>query len=104
MRQIALFALTLLVSASAFANPRTCFYGRSVDSFQVRSHDTMDVRDMGRIYRVRLSFCSSLRWADRIAFETFSGSWVCRNDKVLTLDFRGRVMDRCWITDITQVR
>lgn len=104
MRSIAMFALTLLVSGSAFATaPNTCFLGRMVDSFQVTGHNTMRVREGRRAYDVRTNFCSSLRWADRIAFDSF-GSWVCRGDRILVLDFRGRVTDRCWIDDITRVR
>ncbi|MEK7355347.1 MAG: DUF6491 family protein [Bdellovibrionota bacterium] len=102
MRHIALFALALLVSTSAFA-AGTCFYGRTVNSFQVTGRDTMKVRDGGRLYQVRMNFCPSLRWADRIAFDSFS-SWVCRGDKVLILDMRGRVQDRCWIDEITRTR
>ncbi|MES2964501.1 MAG: DUF6491 family protein [Bdellovibrionota bacterium] len=107
MRSLAVFAITLMLSASASASVlaagNTCFYGRSVDSFEVKGRDTLVVRDMGREYQVRLNFCSGLRWADRIGFESFS-SWVCRGDKVLLIDAWGRVQDRCWIDDITQIR
>lgn len=104
MRSFALIVFALLVSGSAFATPNTCFYARGAGSFRVVASDMLDISEGGRIFRLRLSFCSSLRFADRIAFDQFSGPWICQNDKLVTLDYRGRVMDRCWIDDVTQIR
>jgi photosystem II stability/assembly factor-like uncharacterized protein len=82
---------------------RTCFWKNSARSYYVTNRDTVRVSAAGGVYELRLSICPSLRFADRIAFDSF-GSQVCPNDDLLVIDFQGRIEDRCWITDIRQVR
>jgi hypothetical protein len=96
-----LMSVATFGSSFAFAD---CFVpGRGL-SYRAVNRDTLEIRDIGRLYRMRVGICTDLRWARRIAFRSF-GSFVCENDDLLILDpFSNRVEDRCWIQDIRRLR
>lgn len=97
-----LFAAAMMVftSATAFAAP-TCFSSFGVSSFETVGSDILRVRASGGTYDLTLGFCSQLRWAHSIAFDSF-GSQVCRGDRVILSDFGGRQLERCTIDEINQ--
>lgn len=97
-----LFALTMLISSSAFA-AGDCFSERMVRGYSTQGSNEIVVDAGRKDYVLQVSFCSELAWAHRIAFEGFGGR-VCRNDRVLILDnFSNRVIQSCRILSVDQI-
>ena len=60
---------------------RQCFHAGSVNDFDARGRDTVDVRvGANRYFRLQLfGSCPNVNWSQRVALRTTAGSpWICQ--------------------------
>lgn len=97
-----LFFLSFSIPAFSAESRGDCFSKTAVSSFESHSPTELSVRSFRDYYQLQVSYCSELPWAQRIAFDSFSNR-VCAGDRVLVLDnFSNRVIQSCYIFDITK--
>jgi hypothetical protein len=104
---IALATVLPALSTTAYAQGNSCFWADQVWNFQVMDNNTLRVELMGPDkYDLTVDFCWSLPFAQRIAFDGFGSSYICRGDHVFVFDsvFSSRPSDRCWIKSIKKVQ
>lgn len=80
MKFLAPLLLILGITSTAAAD---CVFKRDIRGYRVRG-DNLILQALGREYVADVGYCSDLRWARRIAFDTFRPNWVCDGDRVLT--------------------
>lgn len=98
-----LIALVLLASQVSFA-ANECFIQQQVRNWRAPNDSTIEIDAGRKDYVLEVGYCPELRWSHRIAFDSFSGSRVCRGDKVLVLDtFSNQIKDVCRIFKVTRV-
>lgn len=93
-------ALVVLFAQTSFA-ANDCIRTHAIRNYTVINNSTLEIRAGRDTYIMDVGYCHELPWARRIAFESFSGSRVCRGDKLLVLDsFSDYVKQRCHIFNI----
>lgn len=101
--KILLTVLVLLASQASFASE--CVRPNQIRNFRAINDSTLvlEMRNKQE-YVMDVGFCSELRWARQIAFESFSSLRVCRGDRLLVLDgFSNYVKQSCRIYNIESV-
>lgn len=83
--KILLIALTLLVSQTSFAQ-NECILRQAIRNFKSIDTHTVEIDAGPKDYTLEVSYCDELKWSHTIAFDTMSGSRVCRGDRLLVLD------------------
>ena len=86
---------------------RECFHAGSVNDFDARGGDVVDVRSgANRYYRLQLfSGCPNLDWTRRVALRTTSGSsWICQGmDAEIIVPEPGIGPQRCLVTSVRRL-
>lgn len=101
--KILLVALVLLSAQVSFA-VNECFIKRQVRNFRLINDFSIQVDTGLKDYLLDVSYCRELKWAHKIAFNSFSSVRVCRGDQILILDnFSHQVIESCRIHNITQM-
>jgi hypothetical protein len=86
---------------------RECFHAGSVNDFDARGSDVVNVRSGAkRYYRLQLfSGCPNLDWTRRVALRTTSGSpWICQGmDAEIIAPEPGFGPPRCLVTSVRRL-
>lgn len=104
----ALISILILIAGTQVfaAEPTdTCFWADQIWDFRIVNDRTIVVREGGpRQYRIDVSFCNNISWAQRIAFRGF-GNNICQNDEVFIYEdyFSNRPDQICRIRRITRI-
>lgn len=101
--KIALIAIALLIGQVSYA-ANDCIRTHAIRNFHAINEYTVEINAGRDRYLMDVSFCSELPWAHRIGFDSFSGSRVCRGDRLLVLDnFSNHIKQRCYIHGIKKI-
>ena len=95
MKFIAFLLLALSFSSAAQAD---CVFKRDITGYRVMGNDLLLRTIGGREFVADVGGCFDLRWARRIAFDTFRPNYVCDGDYVLPYTSNSRYpSERCYI-------
>ena len=86
---------------------RQCFHAGSVNDFDARGNDVIDVRSgANRYFRLQLfPGCPNTNWTRQVALRTRSGSsWICQGlDAELIVPEPGMGPQRCLVTSVRRL-
>src|SRR5918993_1010007 len=86
---------------------RQCFHAGSVNDFDARGNDVIDVRSgANRYFRLQLfPGCPNTNWTRQVALRTTSGSsWICQGlDAELIVPEPGIGPQRCLVTSVRRL-
>ena len=89
------------------ASGRQCFHAGSVNDFDARGDDVIDVRSgANRYFRLQLfPGCPNTNWTRQVALRTTSGSsWICQGmDAELIVPEPGIGPQRCLVTSVRRL-
>ncbi len=92
---------------AAGASGRQCFHAGSVNDFDARGNDVIDVRSgANRYFRLQLfPGCPNTNWTRQVALRTTSGSsWICQGmDAELIVPEPGIGPQRCLVTSVRRL-
>ena len=92
---------------AAATSGRQCFHAGSVNDFDARGNDVIDVRaGANRYFRLQLfPGCPNTNWTRQVALRTTSGSsWICQGlDAELIVPDPGIGPQRCLVTSVRRL-